>query len=137
LQWMICKYKDCLEKLNNYQTVGTYLSKGKTPHFPGNFWWTTTDYLKLIPNFDEYIRKQKFFNQIQLNKRYLAEFWPLSKGYSQAYAFVENSEINKKKSFLRTVKNNMKKYIYNICVLFFPNIILNIKKKKWSKYEKN
>ena len=57
----INNYKECLEKLNQYDSVGTLYFSGNHcmyEHFAGNFWWANTNYLrkfnkhKLVQKYD-------------------------------------------------------------------------------------
>lgn len=69
----IINYKKCLEKLNNYDVVGTeYLSKPHH-HLSGNFWWATANHISqlIVPqihskrhNFEWFILNTKKFTTI-------------------------------------------------------------------------
>lgn len=50
--WMIEQWKDCIQKIEDDQVdaVGTNWTYEFYPHFSGNFWWATTDYIKTLPN---------------------------------------------------------------------------------------
>ena len=61
LYFLLDKHNDCIQKLNeNYDTVGcNYYCKMYNripPHFSGNFWWASTNYLKSINKLDENLR---------------------------------------------------------------------------------
>jgi hypothetical protein len=51
-------YKLCLEKLDNYNTVGCNMQQEPKLHYSGNFWWTNSEYFstldtkKLLSYFD-------------------------------------------------------------------------------------
>lgn len=46
----IVRWQDCVAKLNEgYEAVGTNWVKQPWPHFKGNYWWTTSDYIKRVP----------------------------------------------------------------------------------------
>jgi len=45
--FLIYKHNDCIELLNEYDTVGiNYIDK---LHYSGNFWWTKGSYFKKLP----------------------------------------------------------------------------------------
>jgi len=61
LYFLLDKHNDCIQKLNeNYDTVGcNYYYKSYNhipPHFSGNFWWASTNYLKSMNKLDENLR---------------------------------------------------------------------------------
>lgn len=66
---LVYKHQECLQMLNVYDTVGcnhrdTTIDQENPPHFSGNFWWATTDYISTLP-----IHYMK--------DKYDAEFWLL------------------------------------------------------------
>lgn len=63
----IYKWKDCLEKLETYDTCGVDLRNKPILHYSGNFWWSKTDYIKRLPNFEDL--------PIIISERHKAEFW--------------------------------------------------------------
>lgn len=40
------QYKVCLEKLDEYDTVGVNLSSEPATHYSGNFWWSKSEYIR-------------------------------------------------------------------------------------------
>lgn len=42
--FLISKHTDCIKELNYYDVAGTNFSLGISPHFSGNFWWSTGKY---------------------------------------------------------------------------------------------
>lgn len=46
---LIGKHTICLEKLETHDVVGTYYTPSPSPHFQGNFWWTTGRYYLTLP----------------------------------------------------------------------------------------
>lgn len=57
---IIYKYKDCIDKLKEYDVVGMnfldgghknqkILNENHCVHFSGNFWWSKTSYIKTLP----------------------------------------------------------------------------------------
>ena len=62
----ICeKSENCLELLDSHDVVGCNYGDQPKPHFSGNFWWATTDYLKTL-------------SLTQLTDKMSAEWWLLS-----------------------------------------------------------
>ncbi|MDD4526844.1 MAG: class I SAM-dependent methyltransferase [Candidatus Margulisbacteria bacterium] len=131
LNCVVDNYKDCINKLGKYDMVGAYLSFGKTPHFSGNFWWVNVSHVKSLKPFKEYLKKYNFWYQIYLNKRYAAEFWPLSNKNPRAYGCIQNIQTDRQSLFFR-IKDKTKRYAYNLLALLFPKRILKIKENKWN-----
>jgi len=63
IYFVITKYYKCIEKLNEYDTCGINIEKinssdvrnispliGSTDHYSGNFWWSKSCYIKLLPD---------------------------------------------------------------------------------------
>jgi hypothetical protein len=50
--WCVERWKDCIQKIEDDQVdaVSTNWTRDPYPHFAGNFWWATTDYVKTLPN---------------------------------------------------------------------------------------
>ena len=50
LNYYILEHYDlCIELLDKYDVIGCSLYRFPQLHFSGNFWWTTTSYLKTLP----------------------------------------------------------------------------------------
>jgi hypothetical protein len=83
--FLIKKWKSCIELLDSNDAVGCNYSEdtfiGYYPHFSGNFWWTTTDYINTLDH--------KF---LETNRRLDREFW-IGTGSGKLYS-MHNSEIN-------------------------------------------
>ena len=47
------KWKDCVNILNGYETSGVELQDAQS-HYSGNFWWATSEYIRKLPNADEF-----------------------------------------------------------------------------------
>lgn len=49
---LIGKHEKCIEKLNEYDVVGTnYISRiDNEPHYSGNFWWANAKYYLTLPH---------------------------------------------------------------------------------------
>ena len=62
------RWEDCIEKLDEgYEVVGAlYNYNEKEPLFSGNFWWTTTNYIKKLPRL-EYIRENDPYKDLPDN----------------------------------------------------------------------
>ena len=46
--YVIDKWKECISKLENYDTVGSKLRMKPFPHYSGNFWWANADYVATL-----------------------------------------------------------------------------------------
>jgi len=54
LYFLIDKYQICFDYLDqNYDAVGINFLKKPFNHFSGNFWWSSSKYLRTLPSFDE------------------------------------------------------------------------------------
>lgn len=55
--FLIAKHEICLEKLNEYETVGINFFESNEwwwkcePHYSGNFWWCKSDYFLTLDNY--------------------------------------------------------------------------------------
>lgn len=66
----IIKWKDCIEKLDTFDTCGVNLKYSPVPgmihdtpqHYHGNFWWANSEYVKKL-------------NKVEYGDRMNAEFW--------------------------------------------------------------
>lgn len=47
--WVIEQWPDCIEKLKTHDAVGVNLRTWPWPHFSGNMWWATADYIRKLP----------------------------------------------------------------------------------------
>ena len=59
------QYSNCLRLLDTHDTVGCNFSQKPHPHYSGNFWWATTNYLKTL-------------SVDSLTSKMSAEWWVLS-----------------------------------------------------------
>lgn len=66
-RYVIGKYKECLSLLNTYDCCGVDYRTDPQPHFSGNFWWVTSEYLNKL------IRPEETFSSI--SPRHRSEFW--------------------------------------------------------------
>lgn len=44
----IGKWKDCMQKLNDYDVVGVNFGMTPKPHFSGNFWWSKASHIRKL-----------------------------------------------------------------------------------------
>jgi hypothetical protein len=59
--WLIRKWKDRYNDLNNNDVVGINYTNAPHPHFSGNFWWARSDYIANNPtdfNYTEYLEPE-------------------------------------------------------------------------------
>jgi hypothetical protein len=59
--WLLHKWKECYDKLNDYDVIGINYIVVPSPHFSGNFWWARSDYVKKNPtnfNYIEYLEPE-------------------------------------------------------------------------------
>jgi hypothetical protein len=77
LYWMVERWRECVGKLGQgYDTVGYTRCERPLPHFQGNFWWATSQYLRTLDD----PRTIKFIPSVaNQNERHKCEFWLLSK----------------------------------------------------------
>jgi hypothetical protein len=94
--FLIGKWRDCIQELNNHDTVGVNKLGPKkdwhTEHYSGNFWWATSDYFNKLPDEigDEYTdpeyyiclknpKASEIFNSNYGPRRHYDEPFPLNK----------------------------------------------------------
>ena len=81
LYFLVNKSDTSLELLNNYDTVGCNYMETPCKHYSGNFWWATSDYIKLLSKIsDESVR-------------HASEWWLLSNNSVKSYE-IHGSKIN-------------------------------------------
>jgi hypothetical protein len=81
LYFLINKSETCLQLLNNYDTVGCNYMDFPHKHYSGNFWWGTSDYIKLLRQIPDG------------SVRHDAEWWLLSNNSVKKYE-LHNSKVN-------------------------------------------
>lgn len=86
----IYKWKDCINKLNEYDTCGVNLQEEPVKHYSGNFWWSNSSYIKKLPEFN--INNCKVPYCIN-NPRMYCEFWLLDNNFCKPFT-MWNSNIN-------------------------------------------
>lgn len=68
MKWLVAKHKMCIDLLNRgFHTIGTLFIGYDTPHYSGNFFWASSEYLKKVPLIED------------LSNRYEAEMILLKK----------------------------------------------------------
>jgi hypothetical protein len=81
LYFLVDKSDQCIEYLKEYDAVGCNLiTDTKTPHFSGNFWWSTSSYIKTLP-------------YLHTTIKHYAEWW-LLRNHTCKYKCIHNSNIN-------------------------------------------
>lgn len=52
VHWLVTRWEDCLEVMEKEgpNVLSVYYRPGPKPHFAGNFWWSTVNYLKTLPS---------------------------------------------------------------------------------------
>lgn len=70
LYFNVTKYEDCLNILNNYDVCGVDLRNEPVKHYSGNFWWSNTEHIKKLPEFEEM--------KTVISERHKSEFWVCS-----------------------------------------------------------
>lgn len=66
------KADKCINFLKEYDIVGVEWAVDPVPHFCGNFWWATSQYINKLPEIS-FITKEE--NRIWTHIKYNAEFW--------------------------------------------------------------
>jgi hypothetical protein len=85
---LIANYNQCLELLDSYDTVGVNYRLQPSPHYSGNYWWTTGAYfLKLPPTIgDGYTDPEMYI--LSANPRYHCIYdSEVSNHYEDGYPF--------------------------------------------------
>ena len=51
LNWgVLSKWKTCVNSLDTHDVAGVNYYTSPSPHFSGNFWWTTSQYIRRLPD---------------------------------------------------------------------------------------
>ena len=67
--YTITRWQDNIQKLNEgHDITGVEWRTSPVPHFSGNFWWANSEYLKRLPDVQQYINTYK-------NDRFMAEMY--------------------------------------------------------------
>ena len=70
--FIITKWQQCVNDLNNYDVVGVSLQREPKIHYSGNFWWSKSSYIKT--NKPEF-KNNNTSNNIHNSKYYDGEMW--------------------------------------------------------------
>lgn len=89
--FVITKWKDCILKLNDYDTCGVNLQKDPGLHYSGNFWWANSTYINKLPLFD--IKHCTVPLRYGDPMRAYCEFWLLDNNFSKPYT-LHNSNLD-------------------------------------------
>jgi hypothetical protein len=87
------KWKDCIEKIQNYATVGVDLRDFPTLHYSGNFWWATSNHIVSLPEPYDFSNIQKYPNPIN-SPRHNQEFWICYDKNTAKHSSLWESNIN-------------------------------------------
>jgi hypothetical protein len=71
----ITRWKECVERLKEYDCCGVQYQETPQKHFVGNFWWSKSSYIKTLPN----IRHSR--------ERFEQEYWICSNPNHKAHSF--------------------------------------------------
>ena len=79
------KYKDAIENLGYYDTVGVNLQDG--PHYSGNFWWSKSSHIKKLNREIgiNYVAPEFWVTSIKSNVRYLGLWLSRVNHYERRY----------------------------------------------------
>jgi hypothetical protein len=86
--FLIENHSLCLEYLKNFDTIGVNYLPTPMPHYSGNFWWATSNFIKSHKTFEEGLKES-----IITDPRWYCEFWLLH--HSKAnYKCLHNSNVD-------------------------------------------
>lgn len=92
LYFLIENFKNCLDKLNTYDTCGVDLVQLPSQHYSGNFWWAKAKHINTLPEF--------FEMPIILTERHKAEFWICSTSNNHKSLWNSNIPVLERHSYL-------------------------------------
>jgi hypothetical protein len=73
---VIGRWRENLAVLYGHDAVGVnWFDYKDIPHFSGNFWIATADWIKGLPDFLSYYRSKPYTSQIERDRRLNCEFW--------------------------------------------------------------
>lgn len=90
--FVITKWKDCLDRLEDHDTCGVNLQFVPGAHYSGNFWWANTDYLKKLKPLEISMREWKVPHCGSVDRAY-CEFWLLDNNFCKP-ATLHNSGVD-------------------------------------------
>jgi hypothetical protein len=71
--FVVERHEECLEALKDHDLVSVQWRDKPMPHFMGNFWWARNDYLRTLPDPQEF--RKGLYRDLMGSERCLAEFW--------------------------------------------------------------
>jgi hypothetical protein len=74
IYFLINKWRICVDKLNDYVSVGVDLRDYPTLHYSGNVWWTTSNHILSLPQPHDFANIGKYPNPLN-SPRHNQEFW--------------------------------------------------------------
>jgi hypothetical protein len=74
LHFLVLKWENCIQNLNNYDVCGVDLRLQPTLHFSGNFWWSRAYNIISLPSPVEFNNLNKYPNPLN-SIRHNQEFW--------------------------------------------------------------
>jgi hypothetical protein len=81
--YTIEKHKECLNRLDHYDTVGSNLQKEPMWHYSGNIWWVNANYVKKLKKLKDHER---------FDDRLYCEFWLLDNDFHRAGMIFNTSK---------------------------------------------
>lgn len=80
MQHLIVQWEQCVLQLSNFDVIGVNWRRKPhnlpIPHFSGNFWYASTDYIRNLPDFQEYFNSPRYhFPHLKYSERFGCEFW--------------------------------------------------------------
>ena len=89
----IIKWKQCIDALTKYHTVGVDLRLEPELHYSGNFWWSTSNHIASLPEPKDFSNLTAYPNALQ-SSRHNQEFWICYDKNIQLHGCLWESNIN-------------------------------------------
>jgi len=93
LYFLVTKWENCTEKLNNYDACGVDLRVNPTLHYSGNFWWSKADNIISLPSPIEFNNLNKYPNPLN-SLRHNQEFWVCYNNTNKKYISIWDCKIS-------------------------------------------
>jgi hypothetical protein len=97
--YCLTHHKECIEKLKEYDTVSALYFEKPVPHYSGNMWWATTNYIKTLPFLTPETTIYKLFKPELEGKeqqlgiaRHDCEFWVLRNPKVKHFSFFNTTK---------------------------------------------
>lgn len=93
----ISEWKTCVDALNTYDVAGVDYKTDPSEHFCGNFFWSTSDHIRKLPNpteiawWNELKRRKNHPWLNQVCDRFAAEMWICSRPGAKYFNLVSNN----------------------------------------------